>query len=116
MELINELGGSQRITLGADKGNDAEDFANDLREMNTIPHIAARKNTKSIDGRTTRHEGYGISQRIRKRIEEIFGWAKTVGVMRKVKIRGTDLIDSFFKLNIAVDNLIRIRNIRLNNC
>jgi transposase len=113
LKLVNELGGSHRITLGADKGYDAQDFANELREINVTPHIAARKNTRSIDGRTTRHEGYVTSQRIRKRVEEIFGWAKTVGIMRKVKIRGKDFIDALFKLCIAVYNLIRIRNIRL---
>lgn len=113
LELVDELGGSHRITLGTDKGYDAADFAYDLREMNVTPHIAARKHTKSIDGRTTRHEGYLISRKIRKRVEEIFGWAKTVGVMRKVKIRGQDSIDALFKLCIAVYNLVRIRNIRL---
>lgn len=116
LKLVNELGGSHRITLGADKGYDAEQFTDDLRAINVTPHVAARKHTKSIDGRTTRHEGYAVSQKIRKRVEEIFGWAKTVGNMRKVKIRGKDSIDALFKLCIAVYNLIRIRNIRLNGC
>ena len=116
LKLSDKLEGSHRITLGADKGYDAQNFANKLREMNVTPHIAVRKCTKSIDGRTTRYEGYVTSQRIRKRVEEIFGWAKTVGIMRKVKIRGKDLIDALFKLCIAVYNLIRIRNIRINGC
>ena len=69
-----------RITLGADKGYDAEDFVNELRSMNVTPHVAAKAKGSAIDGRTTRHAGYAVSQRIRKRIEEPFGWSKTVGL------------------------------------
>ena len=69
------------ITLGADKGYDAEDFVNELRSMNATPHVAQNTSGRSsaIDGRTTRHASYAVSQRIRKRIEEAFGWIKTVG-------------------------------------
>ena len=68
------------ITLGADKAYDAEDFVNELRSMNATPHVAQNTNGRSsaIDGRTTRHTGYAASQRVRKRIEEAFGWIKTI--------------------------------------
>ena len=73
-------------------------------------HIAQKKNGKSVDGRTTRHEGYAVSQRTRKRVEEIFGWAKTVGLVRKAKMRGRRKVDWLFTLSIAVFNLVRMRN------
>ena len=66
----------RRITLGADKGYDVQDFVNELRSINVAPHVAAKARRSAIDGRTTRHAGYRISQVIRKRIEEAFGWAK----------------------------------------
>ena len=75
------------ITLGADKAYDAEDFVNELRSMRVRPHVAQNNNGRSsvIDGRTTRHGGYAISQRLRKRIEEAFGWIKTVAGQEKTK-------------------------------
>ncbi len=82
------LDGNKKRTQGADKGYDASVFAENLRDLNITPHIAQKKNGKSVDGRTTRHEGYEISQRKRKRVEEIFGWAKTVGLIRKAKLQG----------------------------
>ena len=72
-----------RITLGADKGYDAEDFVNELRTMNVTPHVAAKAKGSVIDSRTTRHAGYAVSQRIRKRIEEPFGWSKTLDWRRR---------------------------------
>jgi hypothetical protein len=72
-----------RITLGADKGYDAEDFVNELRSMNVTPHVAAKITGSAVDGRTTRHEGYALSQRIRKRIEEVCGWGKTIGPLAR---------------------------------
>src|ERR1700751_184134 len=78
------------ITLGADKAYDAEDFVNELRSMNVTPHVAQNSSGRSsaIDGRTTRHSGYAVSQRIRERIEEAFGWIKTVGGQEKSRCRG----------------------------
>ena len=75
-----------RITLGADKGYDAEDFVNELRSMNVTPHIARNiaGRRSAVDGRTTRHPGYALSQRIRKRIEEGFGWGKEFGLLRRI--------------------------------
>jgi transposase len=108
--MSGRLEGRKRRTLGADKGYDAADFANDLREMDITPHIAQKKGGKSVDGRTTRHEGYAISQRKRKRVEEIFGWAKTVGLIRKAKVRGKAKINWLFTMSIAVFNLVRMRN------
>ena len=82
------------ITLGADKGYDAEDFVNELRSMNVTPHVAQNTNGRrsAIDGRTTRHAGYAVSQRIRKRIEEAFGWIKTVGRLARTKLRGAERV------------------------
>jgi len=97
------------ITLGADKGYDAADFVEELRTMNVRPHVA--QNTKgrrsAIDKRTTRHPGYGASQRIRKRIEEAFGWMKTVAGLRKTKLRGRLKVDWAFTFAAAAYNLLR---------
>jgi transposase len=111
LSMIDELEGKKHRTLGADKGYDAEEFADALRSRGVTPHIAQRVRSRSADGRTTRHEGYRISQRIRKRVEEIFGWAKTVGIIKKVKVRGLERIDSIFTFNLAVFNLVRMRNL-----
>ena len=82
------------ITLGADKAYDAEDFVNELRSLNATPHVAQNTNGRSsaIDGRTTRHAGYAISQRIRKRIEEAIGWIKTVAGQERTKFRGRERV------------------------
>ena len=97
-----------RITLGADKGYDAEDFVNELRSMNVTPHVAAKAKGSAIDGRTTRHAGYTISQRIRKRIEEPFGWSKTVGLAAKTMLRGLERVGAQFIFNLAAYNLVRL--------
>ena len=97
-----------RITLGADKGYDMADFVNELRAMNVVPHVAARERHSAIDGRTTRHEGYAVSQRIRKRIEEAFGWGKTTGNMDQAKHRGRERVDWQFTLTMAAYNLVRL--------
>ena len=96
------------ITLGGDKGFDAADFVMELREINVTPHIARNTSRRSaIDVRTTRHPGYAISQRIRKRIEEGFGWMKTVAGLRKTKYRGLDKVVDV-TLAAAAYNLIRL--------
>ena len=97
-----------RITLGADKGYDAEDFVNELRSMNVTPHVAAKAKGSAIDGRTTRHAGYAVSQRIRKRIEEPFGWSKTVGLAAKTMLRGLERVGGQFIFNLAAHNLVRL--------
>jgi transposase len=113
VEMVWQLGGSKRLTVGADKGYDSEDFVKEMRDMNVTPHVAKKGIGKTIDGRTTRHEGYRISQNKRKRVEQIFGWAKTVGLIRKAKMRGLKKIDWLFTMCIAVFNLIRIRNMEV---
>lgn len=97
-----------RITLGADKGYDAEDFVNELRSMNVTPHVAAKVTGSALDGRTTRHEGYAVSQRIRKRIEEVFGWGKTVGPLARTMLRGIERVGAQFTFAVAGYNLARL--------
>ena len=109
-------GSSRRITLGADKGYDAASFVGELRQMAVTPHIArndamtktGKRRRSSVDGRTTRHAGYAASQRVRKRIEEAFGWAKTVGGLAKTKLRGTKRVAFKFTFTMAAYNLIRM--------
>ena len=98
------------ITLGADRGYDAADFVEELRTLNVRPHVARNTSRRrsAIDGRTTRHPGYAASQRIRKRIEEAFGWIKTVAGMRKTKLRGLDKVDWAFAFTAAAYNLVRL--------
>lgn len=98
------------ITLGADKGYDAADFVNELRSMQVTPHVAQNLNRRrsGIDGRTTRHAGYGVSMRIRKRIEEAFGWIKTIAGQRKTKFRGIDRVGWSFTFAAAAYNLVRL--------
>ena len=100
----------QAITLGADKGYDAEDFVNELRSMSVTPHVAqnTRGRSSAIDGRTTRHGGYAVSLRIRKRIEEGFGWMKTIAGLRKTKYRGLEKVGWAFTLAAAAYNLVRL--------
>ena len=100
--------GEKQITLGADKGYDMADFVADLRTMNVTPHVAAKVKGSAIDGRTTRHAGYAVSQRIRKRIEEAFGWGKTVGTVAKTMLRGTPRVGFQFTLTMAAYNLARL--------
>src|SRR6202142_3068266 len=108
--------GTKRITLGGDKGFDVTDFVGELRERNVTPHIAVdahltktgKTRKTAIDGRTTRHPGYAISQRIRKRIEEGFGYMKTVGGFRKTKYRGIKKVGWAFTLTAAAYNLVRL--------
>ena len=97
-----------RITLGADKGYDAEDFVNELKSMNVSPHVAAKAKNSAIDARTTRHAGYATSQRIRKRIEEAFGWSKTVGLAAKTMLRGLDRVGAQFTFTLTAYNLVRL--------
>jgi transposase len=97
-----------RITLGADKGYDAEDFVNELRSMNVAPHVAAKVRGSAVDGRTTRHAGYTASQIVRKRIEEAFGWAKGAAGFARTRHRGMARVGWQFTLAMAAYNLIRL--------
>lgn len=98
------------ITLGADKGYDTRDFVEELRERHVTPHVAQNDTGRrsAIDGRTTRHPGYQVSMRIRKRIEEAFGWAKTIAGLRKMRHRGLPKVDWQFTLAMAAYNLVRL--------
>jgi transposase len=98
------------ITLGADKGYDAADFIEELRTLNVRPHVAQNTSRRrsAIDRRTTRHPGYRASQRMRKRIEEAFGWVKTVAGLRKTKLRGLPKVDWAFTFAAAAYNLVRV--------
>ena len=101
---------STAVTLGADKAYDTEDFVNELRSMNATPHVAQNTNGRSsaIDGGTTRHAGYAVSQRIRKRIEEAFGWIKKVGGQERTKFRGRERLGWAFTFAAAAYNLARL--------
>ena len=101
-------GSTRRLTLGADKGYDSAGFVRDLRQACVTPHVARRARHSAIDGRTTRHEGYALSQKHRKRIEEAFGWAKTVGGMAQTVYRGVERVRSRFILTMAAGNLARL--------
>lgn len=101
-------GSSRRLTLGADKGYDSADFVADLRRACVTPHVARKARHSAIDGRTTRHDGYALSQRRRKKIEEPFGWAKTVGGMAQTVYRGVERVRARFTLTMADANLARL--------
>jgi len=96
--------------LGADKGYDRKEFVEELRDHQVTPHLAC-KATTIIDERTTRHPGYLISQRKRKRVEEIFGWLKTVAGLRKTRHRGTARVGWMFRFALTAYNLVRMRNL-----
>ncbi len=110
IEMVGALDGSHRITLGGDKAYDTADFVAEMRELGVTPHVA--QNTKgrrsAIDGRTTRHPGYAVSQTKRKRIEEVFGWIKSSAGFRKTRHRGTGRVGWMFTLNAAAYNLVRL--------
>jgi len=112
LELLEDIPRRKRITVSGDKGYDQRVFVEGLREHDATPHVAQKVRYSAIDGRTTRHEGYSVSQRQRKRVEEIFGWLKTIGMMRKTRHRGLSRVDWIFTFALAAYNLIRIRNLR----
>ena len=101
----------RRATIGGDKGYDTAGFVEGLRDLGITPHIAAKIKHGAVDGRTTRHAGYAISQKKRKRIEEIFGWLKTVASLRKTRHRGKRRVDWTFRFALAAYNLVRMRNL-----
>src|SRR5438128_2070077 len=104
----------EHFTLGADKGYDTRDFVAAVRLLGVTPHVAqntGHRRRSAIDDRTTRHAGYAVSQQRRKRVEEIFGWLKTIGLMRKTRHRGTRRVDWMFTFALAAYNLVRIRTL-----
>ena len=113
LEMLANKPISRGITLGADRGYDTRGFVASLREMNVTPHVAQNNRTRrsAVDGRTTRHHGYEVSQRKRKRIEEVFGWIKTIALQRKTRFRGLDRVGCMFTFAAAAYNLVRMRNL-----
>lgn len=111
--LVGDIPGRHCITVGGDKAYDTREFVQALRALNAVPHVAQNRTGRSsaIDGRTTRHTGYSISQRLRKRVEEIFGWIKTIGNLRKTRHRGRERVGWMFTFTAAIYNLVRIRNL-----
>ncbi len=107
LDMLEKVPGGHRITVGADKGYDTCDFVTACREMNVTPHVA-RRHWSTVDKRTTRHAGYQVSQRVRKRIEEIFGWIKTVGGGRKLRYKGVERNQLWAELTTAAYNLVRM--------
>lgn len=115
LDMVLDIPGTHLVTLGADKGYDAAEFVYELRQNQVTPHIAQNNTNRRsyIDNRTTRHEGYDISQRKRKRVEEVFGWLKTVGGLRQTRHRGLSKVQWMFTFATAVYNLLRIKNLTL---
>ena len=113
LEMMGRLPDGSRITVGLDKGYDSAQFVAEVRALNITPHVAQNdtKRRSAIDQRTTRHQGYVISQRKRKRVEEVFGWSKVVGLIRKVRVRGLPRVANMFSLALAAYNLTRMRKL-----
>jgi len=112
--MLEQIPGDGRITVGGDKGFDTKDFVAECRHMKVTPHVAqnhGRSGGSAIDGRTAGHESYRVSQRKRKRIEECFGWLKTIALLRKVRHRGLEKVDWVFVFACATYNLVRLRNL-----
>ena len=111
LSMLDTVPGRSPKTLGADKAYDTADFVRGCRERGVTPHAAANATAQrrsAIDGRTTRHASYDASQIVRKRIEEHFGWGKTVGRIRQTVYRGLSRVDQHFKLTMAASNLVRM--------
>jgi transposase len=112
--MLEQIPGKQPVTVGADKGYDTAGFIAECRNLHVTPHVAQndkRPGGSAIDARTTRHPGYAVSQKKRKRIEECFGWLKTIALLRKLRHRGVCKVDWIFTFACAAYNLVRIRNL-----
>jgi hypothetical protein len=114
LKMLEQVEGDGRIPVGGDKGFDTAEFVAECRHMNVTPHVArntARPGGSAIDGRTTRHAGYAVSQKKRKRIEECFGWMKDIALLRKLKHRGLPKVAWIFSFAAAAYNLVRMRKL-----
>lgn len=114
LAMLEQIPGDGRVTVGADKNYDTRGFVAECRNIHVTPHVAQneeRNGGSAIDERTTRHTGYGISQRKRKRIEECFGWMKTIALLRKLRHRGILKVNWIFIFTAATYNLVRLRNL-----
>jgi len=109
--LVGDFSGRQRLTVGGDKFYDTREFVQSLHVLNAVPHVAQNCEVKNsaIAGRTTRHPGYVTSQRLRQRVKEIFGWMKTVGILRQTPHRGEESAGWMFTFMAAAFNPVRIR-------
>lgn len=114
LEMLGRKAAWRRVTLGADRGYDVAEFVEQLRGMKVTPHVAQNTTNRrsAIDERTTHHEGYGVSQKKRKRVEEVFGWLKTVGLQRKTRFLGLERTGWMFTFAAAAYNLVRMRNLQ----
>jgi len=114
LDMLQGLPGDRRVTVGGDKGFDTAEFVRECRNLHVTPHVAqnlGRRGGSAIDGRTSRQASYLLSQKKRKRIEECFGWLKTIALLRKVRHRGTLKVDWIFTFACAAYNLVRMRNL-----
>jgi len=114
LAMLEQIPGTGQVTVGGDKAFDTAEFVRECRNVSVTPHVAqnlGRRGGSAIDSRTTRHAGYRISQKKRKRIEECFGWLKTIALLRKVRHRGTLKVDWIFTFACAAYNLVRMRNL-----
>ena len=109
--MLGELPQGRRVTVGGDKGYDTPRFVTACRAMHITPHVAQKQAYTAIDGRTTRTAAYAVSQQRRKRVEEAFGWMKTVGLLRKLRHRGGPLVDWIFTFTAAAYNIVRMRRL-----
>jgi transposase len=111
--MASQIAGVKQVTLGGDKNYDTRELVRGLREMKVTPHVAQNNTNRrsAINGRTTQHAGYAISQKKRKRIEESFGWMKTIGMLKKVKLRGLEKVSWLFTFVAAVYNLYRLQRL-----
>ena len=115
LAMLERIPGNQQVTVGGDKNYDTADFVAECRHLQVTPHVAQndqRRGGSAVDKRTTRHAGYSVSQRKRKRIEECFGWMKTIAMLRKVRHRGTLKVGWIFTFAAAAYNLVRLRNLQ----
>lgn len=115
IEMLQDLGGCRRLTVGADRGYDSRAFIEDCRALNVTPHVAQRRfdgrRRSALDGRTNRHVGYALSQRVRRRCEEIFGWLKTVDGLRRTRFKGKRRTQLYATIASTSFNLLRIANL-----
>ena len=109
--MLEALPARSGVTVGGDKAYDRARFVDECRYMGITPHVAQKTSQSAIDARTTRHPGYALSQRRRKRVEEVFGWMKTTGLLRKLRHRGGPLIEWIFTFTAAAYNLVRLRTL-----
>ena len=111
--MLEQIPGTQPVSVGGDKGFDTRDFVKECRHMRVVPHVAQNTSGRrsAVPDEIAVSDGYAISQRKRKLIEQGFGWAKTVGRIRQVMVRGLAKVDQFFVLNMAAYNLVRMRTL-----